>query len=338
LKFLGTGFPSAFVGDAFAQQNVAFNVASVAGSFAFLISGASSSGSIATAGRFTADGGGNITNVVIDENNNGVITLLPNGTLTGSYTVDANQLGGGTLTWTDTSSGTFSFIFYLISPTQAVIQETDSTIISDGTIAGQTTTPISTASLAGGYVFGWGGFGSGAEDFVGQLTLTSSSSFSGAMDFNEFATGKQFFDVLINGSLTLNGDGATANTFSVSLQTNPADKFNFTAYIVNQSTALTRAVALRSCTHRALPATTGSNGELGVAPDVITENGRAALSWSIHPGWPFDSYHFFSVKDEGCSDALYLPHTYSFRCSAIEEVRRLRPGCRDSNPRIHYGA
>ena len=58
------------------------------------------------------------------------------------------------------------------------------------------------------------------------------------MDFNEFATGKQFFDVLINGSLTLNGDGATANTFSVRLQTNPADKFNFTAYIIDQSTAL----------------------------------------------------------------------------------------------------
>jgi hypothetical protein len=238
LKFLGTGFPSAFVGDAFAQQNVAFNIGSVAGSFAFLISGASSSGSIATAGRFTADGGGNITNVVIDENNNGVITLLPNGTLTGSYTVDANQLGGGTLTWTDTNSGTFSFIFYLISPTQAVIQETDSAIISDGTIEGQTTTPISTATLAGDYAFGWGGFSSGAEEFVGQLTLTPSSSFSGAMDFNEFATGKQFVDVLITGSLTLNGDGATANTFSVSLQTNPADKFNFTAYIVNQSTAL----------------------------------------------------------------------------------------------------
>ena len=105
LKFVGTGFPSALSGDVFAQQNVAFNIASLGGSFAFLISGLNSSGSVATAGRFTADGVGNITNVVADENNNGSVALLPNGTLSGTYTVDANQLGGGTITWTDSKAG-----------------------------------------------------------------------------------------------------------------------------------------------------------------------------------------------------------------------------------------
>ena len=97
VKFVGTSFPSAFVGDAFAQQNIAFNTASVSGGFAFVLAGSGSSGSIGTAGRFTADGGGGITNVVIDENNNGSITQLPNGAVTGSYTVDNNGFGGGTL-------------------------------------------------------------------------------------------------------------------------------------------------------------------------------------------------------------------------------------------------
>lgn len=238
VKFIGTGFPSVFIGEAVAQQNIAFDVASLSGSYAFLISGTSSSGSIATAGRFTADGGGNITNVITDENNNGVVTLLPNGTVTGTYTVDANQLGGGTLTWTDSTAGTFSFIFYLISPTQAVLQETDSKIVSDGSFSLQTTSSISTAALAGDYVFNWSGVSTDTEDFVGQLTLTSSGSFSGLMDFNELATGMQFFDIPINGSLTLNGDGTQANTFSVNAETSPASTFNFTAYVINENTLL----------------------------------------------------------------------------------------------------
>lgn len=238
VKFVGTGFPSVFIGEALAQQNIAFNVASLSGSFAFLIAGSSSSGSIAAAGRFTADGGGNVTNVVADENNNGSVTLLPNGTVTGTYTVDANQLGGGTLTWTDSKAGTFSFIFYLISPTQAVFQETDSKIISDGSFSLQTTSSISTATLAGDYIFGWSGVSTGAEDSAGQLTLTSSGSFSGLMDFNEFTTGKQFFDIPVNGSLTLNGDGTQANAFSVNAQTSPASTFKFTAYVVNENTLL----------------------------------------------------------------------------------------------------
>ena len=90
--------------------------------------------------------------MVVDENSNGVVTLLPNGTVTGTYTVDTNQFGGGTLTWTDTKAGTFSFIFYLASPTQAVFQETDSNIVSDGSFSAQTTSPVSAASLAGDYV------------------------------------------------------------------------------------------------------------------------------------------------------------------------------------------
>lgn len=238
LKFVGTGFPSAFSGDVFGQQNIAFNVGTLGGSFTFLISGSSSSGSVAMAGRFTADGSGNITNVVADENNNGSVSLLPNGILSGTYTVDANQLGGGTLTWTDSKAGTFSFIFYLISPSEAVFQETDSMIVSDGSFLSQTASTISAAGLAGDYVFGWSGVSTDREDFIGQFTLAPSGSLTGLMDFNEFTSGKQFFDIPISGSLALNGDGTQANTFSVTLQTTPADAINFTAYVVNQNKLL----------------------------------------------------------------------------------------------------
>lgn len=242
IKFIGTAFPSALVGEAFAQQNIAFTPASLNGSFAFSIGGSSTAGPIATAGRFTADGVSTISNVVADENNNGTTTLLPKGTITVSYTVDSNQFGGGTLTWTDSGiPGSFNFIFYLISPTQAVFQETDTNIVSDGSFSAQTTTPITLASMAGDYTLSWTGFSNRGfeEDFVGQLTLTSSGNFSGLMDFNQFSltTTTQVSNAVINGSLNLSGDGSGASTFTVN-ETSPPDTFQFTAYVVNQNTVL----------------------------------------------------------------------------------------------------
>jgi hypothetical protein len=240
LKLLGTDFPAAFSGEAFAQQNMSFTAASLNSGFAFLLGGSSSTGPIATAGRFTADGAGNLSEIFLDENNNGTVTLLPSqgGTVTGSYTVDANGLGGGTATWTDSKVGTFSFIFYLISPTQAVFQETDSGITSDGTILAQTAGPISSATLAGDFAFVWSGVSSDEEDFVGQLKLTSGSgnNASGIMDFNEFGPGKQFFDIQFNGALSVAAPGTGPNTLTVTTTFPSPVTFNFTAYAVDSKT------------------------------------------------------------------------------------------------------
>jgi len=239
IKFIGTDFPSELLGEAFAQQNIAFNDSSLVGDYAFLIDGLNSGSPIATSGRFTADRAGNIANVIVDENHNGAVTLLPVGTVTGAaYSVDTNGFGGGLLQWTDTTAGTFSFIFYLISPTQAVLQETDSGIVSDGMFTAQTATPITTTSMAGDYAFVWTGVNSSGDetDFAGQLTLDSSGGFSGLLDSNRFATttSTQVFDALINGNLTLSGNGLGANTFNVT-EVSPADTFHFTAYIVDQN-------------------------------------------------------------------------------------------------------
>ncbi len=235
-------FPAALIGEAFAQQNVSFNLASVNGGFAFLIGGASAMGPIVSAGRFTADGAGNLTAIVLDENNNGAVTQLPTGTVTGAYTVDANGLGGGTATWTDTTAGTFEFVFYLISPTRAVFQETDTGIISDGSIFAQTSGAITNAALAGDHAFIWTGVSSDEEDFVGHLALTSASSSnaSGTMDFNEFGPAKQFFNFPISGALALGSNPAARNTYQVTANAppNPAVTFNFSAYVVDANTVL----------------------------------------------------------------------------------------------------
>jgi hypothetical protein len=239
LKILGTDFPQAFSGEAFAQQNISFTAASLNSGFAFLLGGSSSSGPIATAGRFTADGAGNLSGIFLDENNNGALTLLPSqgGTVAGTYTVDANGLGGGTATWTDTKVGTFTFIFYLISPTEAVFQETDSKISSDGTFHAQTAGPITTAGLAGNFAFVWSGVSTDEEDFVGQLKLTSASgnNASGVMDFNEFGAGKQFFNIQFSGPLTITAPGTGPNTVTLTTTFPSPTTFNFTAYAVDSN-------------------------------------------------------------------------------------------------------
>lgn len=243
LELLGTDFPEAFSGEAIAQQNIFFTPASLNSGFAFLIGGSSLSktvfGPIATAGRFTADGLGNLTFVFLDENNGGFLTLLPStgGTVTGTYTVDGNGLGGGTATWTDTKVGTFSFIFYLISPTQAVFQETDSNITSDGSFLAQTPGPITPASLAGDFAFVWSGVSSDEEDFVGHLNLTSASgnNASGAMDFNQFALNQQFFNIPFAGPLTITAPGTGPNTLTVTTSFSTPMTFNFTAYAVDSN-------------------------------------------------------------------------------------------------------
>jgi hypothetical protein len=251
LKFISSDadLPAALVGEAFAQQNISFNLSNVNGSFAFLIGGsftsANATGPIVTAGRFTADGAGNLSAIVLDENNTGVLTQLPTGTVTGSYTVDANGLGRGTMTWDDSTAGTFEFVFYLISPTRAVFQETDNGITSDGFILAQTSGAITNASLAGDYAFIWTGveFDTGnEEDFVGQVELTSASSSnaSGLMDFNEFGQAKLFLNFPISGALTLGSNPAARNTYQVTANAppNPRVTFNYSAYVVDANTVL----------------------------------------------------------------------------------------------------
>jgi hypothetical protein len=244
LKFLSSNldFPEALVGDAIAQQNISFDISSLNGGFVFLIGGGSMAGPIATAGRFTADGAGNLTSIVLDENNNGRQTPLPSsgGTVTGSYTVDANQFGGGTATWTDSVSGTFSFIFYLASPTKAVFQETDGNITSDGSFLAQTSGQPTASSIAGNYAFNWSGVSTGEDDFVGQMAVTTAATtnVTGSMDFNLFGLGKQFFNYPFTGLLTLGTDPTGRNALMVTTTPSPQTTYKFSAYVVDSNTTL----------------------------------------------------------------------------------------------------
>ena len=220
-----------------------------AGNFVYAIGGAAvlgTGGPVSRAGRFTTSGSGTLSTVALNDNDNGTVratTTLSSATYAIDTTAGIAGSGRGTLTFTDSNLGTFSYVFYLVSPTQAVIQDISNGIIGDGTLLAQSGT-ISASSLAGNYVFNWSGVvlpSSGnvgfEEDFVGQYAQASSASLSGAVDFVELGSTSThtplFSNSAVSGTFTLNGDGSGSNDYQVTISPTgaPANTFHFKAYV-----------------------------------------------------------------------------------------------------------
>src|SRR6266404_6268866 len=115
-------------GDALQQSaTVAIQNSGFKGDFTFLIGGgAVVGGPIARAAAFTADGAGNLDAIALDDNDAGTHKAITGttGISNAFYDIDTVNAGSGrgTMTFTASSNpnlGTFSFVFYLISPTQA---------------------------------------------------------------------------------------------------------------------------------------------------------------------------------------------------------------------------
>ena len=255
MRFLRVDFPALAVGDAVAQTGtIPTTPAGLSGSFAFVLAGSSISGNDVRAGRFSLGGGAiDTTTLQMDDDDssnsgsgNSNPAAIPEGSLSAAtYALDATNAGTGrgTLTFTDSKAGTFSFIFYLVSPTKAVIQDNSPGIVADGSMQMQTGGPFTTAGQAGNWAFNWvgasinattGGFGE--EDFLGQYTLSSSAMISGGVDFTELSAASVVTNAGISGSLTLEGDGTGRNAYKVTLATSPSTTLNFSAYFVDANT------------------------------------------------------------------------------------------------------
>jgi len=251
------------VGDAIRQTAPPSSNADFTGSFAYLLAGGSGSGIDTRIGRFTASNGG-LTAIAQDESNLGEIFAVPTGTLSATtYAVDTNFPGSGRveITFTDSQlskNGAYSFIAYMASGTQGVLQDVENGFVLDGQILAQTGGPFSASGAAGDYAFNYSGLGfnndtsaSGEEDFVGQLKVTdaASNNATGAMDFSAFSSNQGIFlDVGVSGALTLGGDGTTGsgtrNTLSLKTSNSPSTTYPFFAYVVNPNTVFIL------CTHK----------------------------------------------------------------------------------------
>ena len=247
------------LGDALQQagtvptQNSAFT-----GSFVYLIGGATAQGQgtlgpLARVARFTADGNGGLAAISLDDNSTGNYTHISQGSniSAATYAIDTANAGSGrgTFTFTDSNAGKFSDVFYMISPSQAVVQDTTSGIVGDGPFYAQTGGPFTVSGSAGNYVFNWSGVELGSstavpfeEDFTGQYALSSATSnnISGVTDYVELGlSGNNLFtNVGLSGTLTVSGDGTANNLYKYVLSGSPSSTINFQAYFANPGTVL----------------------------------------------------------------------------------------------------
>jgi hypothetical protein len=233
-------------------QNSGFN-----GSFAFLAGGSRSTspfGPDARAGRFTADGAGGIGTISFFQNNDGNTAQVSptSGISSTSYSIDATNAGSGrgTFTFRNSSVGTVSYVFYLVSSTRAVIQDVSSGIVSDGTMVSQSGASFTAASLAGNYSFSWSGVelvqpSAFDENYVGQYVQTSAatSNIAGVTDYaqlglNIINTNGVTLNAGISGTLTVAGDGTQNNGYKIVIGGPSAFTVNFVAYFGDGGTVL----------------------------------------------------------------------------------------------------
>lgn len=211
------------------DPNASFTAATLNGSYSFLLAGSTAAGPIATVGNFVADGNGNITSGVLDENLNGAVVLnvfQSSGTTAGSYTIAPN--GQGTLTF-KTASRTYTLVFYMGevgSGTTAVLQETDSGIASDGNFSLQQGAPFALASVQGNYALQTNGVSAGASQVTsGQIGSNAAGTIvSGVIDTNIGGT------TVTLGQATTGSYSAPAATGRVTL-TLTAGAQNYVGYI-----------------------------------------------------------------------------------------------------------
>jgi len=238
-------------GDAVIQSNtIPTTVSSINSGFAFIVAGSTSAGGLTRVGRLTATGA-SVSNVLVDSNSAATFTQTT-GATNASITLDSANPGRGTLTFLGNGLGTpFIFVFYLNSATQGVIQETTLSggapiAVADGTIAAQSGSPFSSSNITGTYALNWSGqsLQSGTpeeEDLVGQVKA-SSFNLTGAADIFQFTALAAQTNVVVGGSIMINGDGSggdgiSRNTMSVTLTSSSSTTVNFVVYFVNPQLA-----------------------------------------------------------------------------------------------------
>jgi hypothetical protein len=212
--------------------NQTFSVASLTGNFVLQLSGSGAAGAIATAGSFSADGGGHVTTGVLDENTNGAVTQAAAFSAGASYTIDPVIQGRGTVTFT-TSSRAYKLVLYLGQAGGAVIQETDSSITSDGTLVQQQLGANPALSTQSSFAFAATGLsGASPQTLAGQLTANGAGAISsGHSEIN--TAGTLASAEAVTGSYT-----AASSAGRVVLTLNPtADNRNFALYVINPTQA-----------------------------------------------------------------------------------------------------
>lgn len=201
LILMGLDANPALLGFAYPQSGLP-SIATLAGEFVFSRSGVTNGQPFVSAGRFTANGAGSISNGVSDENLNG--TAAENGALTGTYSVAAS--GRGTATFTS-NQVTSHFAFYQ-SPSDLVafFVQTDTESVTAGRFDPQRWGGFDGSSIAGrdGLLLSVSEIGGGPASHLALLQM-SSGNITGIEDVN--AVSGQTTGVSVTGTYSVQSNG-----------------------------------------------------------------------------------------------------------------------------------
>ncbi|MGB6546429.1 MAG: hypothetical protein WBE97_12475, partial [Candidatus Acidiferrales bacterium] len=232
-RFIETDSSADLVGDILQQSGTA-NAGYLSSLTVFTISGRSSTGKIAAAGIFLADGSGglptSISNGLYDQNNNGTATTSVQ--FAGTNAVAAS--GRGTASFTAGGQTLKTFVIYFVSAGQGFIQETDSSIAAaDGILLAQRGGTFSTANVTGSFALNWTGAAAptvAQQDATGQLTVGKTNGVvSGTWDRNDA--------LVLQPNITLTGTYSLAvGRGTVTLMDASNNTYDLAAYVANSNT------------------------------------------------------------------------------------------------------
>ncbi len=177
---------SILAGDAYIQQttlNCGWSSNALSGLTVLETTGNSSGVVVQDVASFMA--ASNVVSSVSMDQNIGGIYSQPAGTGADNYTMDT--CGRGTL-----SIAGHSYVYYIISTSDAVVQEVTSGVVAYGFLLPSQGGPFADATLTGSYAFRLGGTDAAGsagsrEDFVGQFTSSGSGTgLAGTLDLNDF--------------------------------------------------------------------------------------------------------------------------------------------------------
>jgi hypothetical protein len=229
VRFIETDASADLVGDAMQQSGGAPNAGFLSSLTVFTISGRSATGKFASAGIFLADGTSGVTGGVLDQNNDGTPASLQ---FAGSYGVTGN--GRGTASFTSTGLPAKTFVMYFVSPGDALIQETDSSIVGEGVVLAQRGGTFSTPNVTGSFALNWTGAApptTAQQDATGQLTVGKTAAVvSGTWDRNMALVLKPGIALTGSYSLAINGRGTVTLTDANSVT------YDLAAYVANSNT------------------------------------------------------------------------------------------------------
>jgi hypothetical protein len=167
-------------------------------------------------GLFVTDGSTTINSAQEDINTGGTVQNL---SFTGSYTIGSNGPGTGTATFTD-STGTRTYDFFIVSPTQLQFIEIDSSGNLSGSVYQQQSVTATTV-LAGGYMFfaagdkntvaygAAGGFTTDTTTTGNILAGTDDINNNGSISTNATLMGSFTSSAIGRGTITLTGSNDT---------------------------------------------------------------------------------------------------------------------------------